>query len=132
MSETPPGSNGSPGAPYGGDYQPVPMRPEDEKLWSTLIHVGGILFSFVPALIGYFVLRDRGPFIKEHTRVALNFQLTMLIGYVGGWILSVIGIGILISFATWVVTIVFSVIAAVAANRGLYYRYPITIEWFKP
>jgi uncharacterized Tic20 family protein len=132
MSQTPPGWNGTPGAPYGGDYQPRPMRPEDEKLWSTLIHVGGIFFSFVPALIGYFVLRDRGPFIKEHTRVALNFQVTMLIGYIGGGILSVIGIGILIGFATSVVSLIFSIIAAVAANRGLYYRYPLSIEWIKP
>ncbi|MCU1527182.1 MAG: hypothetical protein JWP75_945 [Frondihabitans sp.] len=131
MSETPPSDNGNPGGPYGGTYQPQPLRPEDEKLWSTLIHIGGIPFSFVPAIIGYFVLRDRGPFIKEHTRVALNFQLTMLIGYVGGSILSIIGIGVLIGLATWVVIIIFSIIAAIAANRGQYYRYPLSIEWFK-
>lgn len=131
----PPGSpyGGPPqaGAPYGGASAPQPMRPEDEKLWSTLIHVGGIPFGFVPALIGYLVLRDRGPFIKEHSRVALNFQLTMLIVYVIGYALTVIGIGLLIVLAVWVVTIVFSILAALAANRGQYYRYPLSIEFIK-
>ncbi|ARC57109.1 hypothetical protein AS850_08485 [Frondihabitans sp. 762G35] len=130
-SERQPNGPGAPGEPYGGGYQAPPLRPEDEKLWSTLIHIGGIFFSFVPAIIGYFVLRDRGPFIKEHTRVALNFQLTMLIGYVVGTILSVVGIGLLIDLAVWVVTIVFSIMAAIAANQGRYSKYPLSIEFFK-
>ena len=40
------------------------MNPSDEKLWATLIHIGGILFGFLPSLIGYLVLKDRGPFIR--------------------------------------------------------------------
>jgi uncharacterized Tic20 family protein len=107
------------------------MRPEDEKLWATLIHVGGIIFGFLPALIGYLILRDRGPFIKEHTRVALNFQLTMLIGYIAGGILTVIFIGAVLIFAVEVVIIIFSIIAAIAANRGQYYKYPLSIEFIK-
>lgn len=107
------------------------MRPEDEKLWATLIHIGGIVIGFVAPLVGYFVLRDRGPFIKEHTRVALNFQLTVLIGYIVGTVLSVVGIGVLLSLAVWVLSIVFSILAALAANRGQYYRYPLSIEFIK-
>nr|WP_286346742.1 DUF4870 domain-containing protein [Frondihabitans sucicola] len=107
------------------------MRPEDERLWATLIHIGGIPFGFLPSLIGYLVLRDRGPFIREHTRAALNFQLTMLIGYVIGAILTIVFIGTLIIFAVGIVIIIFSIIAAIAANRGQYYRYPISIEFIK-
>ncbi|RKR73898.1 DUF4870 domain-containing protein [Frondihabitans australicus] len=121
----------NPGQPYGGNYNPQPMRPEDERLWATLIHVGGIFFSFVPSLIGYLILRDRGPFIREHTRVALNFQLTMLIGYIVGGILTVIFIGALVIFAVGIVIIIFSIIAAIAANRGQYYKYPLSIEFIK-
>lgn len=132
MSSTPPPPPGDQGgAPYGGGYNPQPMRPEDEKLWATLIHVGGIPFGFIPALIGYLVLRDRGPFIKEHTRTALNFQLTMLIGYIIGGILTLIVIGGLIILAVGIVIIIFSIMAAIAANRGGYYRYPLSIEFIK-
>jgi uncharacterized protein len=127
------GQPGQPGYEQPGPYYqpPQPMRPEDQRLWATLVHVGGILFSFVPPLIGYLVLRDRGEFVKEHTRQALNFQLTMLIGYIGGAILTVVVIGGLISLATWVVVIIFGVQAAIAANQGRFFRYPLTIEFFK-
>ncbi|MDA3804486.1 DUF4870 domain-containing protein [Clavibacter sp. CT19] len=107
------------------------MRPDEEKLWATLIHIGGVLFGFVIPLVGYLVLRERGPFIKEHTRRALNFHLTMLIAYVVGLVLSVVGIGLLIVFAIWVVTIVFAIMAAVAANQGRPYKYPLSIELIK-
>jgi uncharacterized Tic20 family protein len=119
--------------PHGQQGQPSvpPMRPEDEKLWATLIHLGGILFWIVPALVGYLVLKDRGPFIREHTRVALNFQITMAIVLVASGLLSVIIIGAITGFAAGVVIVIFSIIAAVAANRGQYYKYPLTFEFIK-
>jgi uncharacterized Tic20 family protein len=113
-------------------YQPPPpMRPEDQRLWATLVHVGGILFNFLVPLIGYLVLRDRGQFIREHTRVALNFHLTMLIAYAVGVITAFVGIGFLINLAVFIVSIVFGVQAAVAANQGRFYRYPLSIEFIK-
>jgi len=105
------------------------LSPADEKLWATLIHIGGILFSFIPALVGYLVLKDRGPFIRSHTATALNFQITLAIAYAVGVILSIVGIGVLIFLAVWVLNIVFSIIAAVKANQGAFYTYPIAIRF---
>lgn len=127
MSATPPPPPPPPQQPYGG--QQPQLSPADEKLWATLIHVGGILFSFIPALVGYLVLKDRGPFIRSHTATALNFQITLAIAYVVGIILSIVGIGVLIFFAVWVLNIVFSIIAAVKANQGAFYTYPIAIRF---
>ena len=111
-------------------YQTVqPLSPSDEKLWATLIHVGGILFGFLPALIGYVVLKDRGPFIRAHATTALNFQITLLIAFVAGTVLSIIIIGIFVLLAAWVLGIVFSIMAAMAANQGQYYTYPLTIKF---
>jgi uncharacterized protein len=111
-------------------YQTVqPLSPSDERLWATLIHVGGILFSFVPALVGYLVLKDRGPLIREHTATALNFQLTMLIAYVIGVILIFVVIGILVVIAVGIVVVIFSIIAAMAANKGASYTYPLCIKF---
>ena len=124
MSATPPPP---PQQPYGGAAPQ--LSPADEKLWATLVHVGGILFNWIPALIGYLVLKDRGPFVRAHTATALNFQITLFIAYVVGWILSIVGIGLLIVAAVWVVNIVFSIIAAVKANQGAYYTYPIAIKF---
>jgi len=122
-----------PGAPqYQQPYAAAPqMSPSDEKLWSTLIHIGGIFFGFIPPLIGYLVLKDRGPFVRAHTLTALNFQLTMLIAMVVGYILTFIIIGIFIIIAVYVVVIVFSIIAAIKANKGELYSYPLTIQFIK-
>ena len=124
-----PGWGQQPG--YGAPQPPQPLRPEDEKLWATLIHVGGILLSFVAPLVGYLVLKDRGPFVREHSRVALNFQLTVLIAYLVGGATSFLGIGLVITLVAGILVIVFGIIAALAANRGEYYKYPLSIEFIK-
>jgi uncharacterized Tic20 family protein len=122
MSEsTPPPAN-----PYSAAQ---PLSPADEKLWATLIHVGGILFGFLPALIGYLVLKDRGPFIRQHTATALNFQLTMIIAYVAGVILTFLLIGVVVLAAVGIVVIIFSIMAAIAANNGQTYTYPLSIKF---
>ena len=116
-------------APYGG--QPAPMNPSDEKTWAVLIHLGGILFSFFPALIGYLVLKDRGPFIRANTATALNFQLTLLIAYIVGGILTVVLIGIPILIAAGIAGLVLPIIAAVRACQGQWFQYPLTIPFIR-
>jgi len=105
------------------------MNPSDEKLWATLVHVGGIFFNFLAALIGYLVLKDRGPFVRSHTATALNFQLTMLIAEVVGWLTSWLIIGFFIVAAVYIVRLVFSIIAAIKANQGQWYQYPLSIKF---
>ena len=122
MTSTPP----PPANPY---QAPTQLSPADEKLWATLIHVGGIFFSFVPALVGYIVLKDKGPFVRAHAATALNFQITMAIAYVVGYILILIFVGFLILAAVWILVIVFSILAAINANKGLAYQYPLTIKF---
>lgn len=117
-----------PGQPY-PYVAPQPLNPADEKLWATLVHIGGVFFSFVPALIGFLVLKDRGPFVRAHTATALNFQITVAIAYAVGGMLSIIGIGFLIIAAVWVIDLVFSIIAAVKANQGQWYTYPMAIPF---
>lgn len=108
-----------------------PLSPSDEKLWSNLVHLGGIFFNFLPALIGYILLKDRGPFVHQHTATALNFQLTLVIAYVVGTITSLLLIGFLILGAAFIANIVFSILAAIAASNGQYYEYPLAIKFIK-
>ena len=122
-----------PGQQYLAGYQPPqPMTPEDQRLWATLTHVGGIFFNILVPLVAYLVLRDRGQFVREHTRVALNFHITMAIAYFAGGLTSVLGVGFLVIAAAAIVSIVFGIIAAIAANQGQFYKYPLSIEFFKP
>ena len=132
-------------APYPAPAAPQPMTPADERMWSILTHIGGIFFGFVASLITFLVFKDRGPFVREHTRTALNFQLTVLVWAAGGFVviligipLSVIGVGIPLLILAWLVLVgmsitmvVLSVIAAVAASKGQWYRYPMSIQFVR-
>lgn len=105
------------------------MNPSDEKMWAVLIHLGGWFLNFLVPLIGYLVLKDRGPFIRSQTATALNFQLTILIAYVAGGVLSIVLIGIPILIAAAILNLVFSIIAAVKAGQGEWYQYPLAIRF---
>lgn len=120
---------------------PQPLSESDQRLWATLIHVGGIFFSFVPSLIGYLVLRDRGRFVAEHARTALNFQITMAIAHFAnilvGFVLIPLTLGLwslpegLIGLAIAALVLIFSILAAIAASRGAAYRYPLAIPFLR-
>ncbi len=124
MSQVNPES--TPVSPYAGF---TPLSPSDEKTWAALIQLGGIFIGVVAPLVGYFLFRFRGPFIKEHTIAALNWQISLVIYYFVGYVLSIIGIGVLIVLAAAVLQITFGIIAAVRANRGQLYTYPLAIKF---
>ncbi len=75
------------------------------------------------------MLKDRGPFVRAHSATALNFQLTLLIAEVVGWLTSWLIIGLFIVAAAYVLRIVFSIIAALKANKGEWYTYPLSIKF---
>jgi len=118
-------------APQPAAPQPAaPLSEAEDKQWASFAHLGGIL-SFVPVLIIWLVFKDRGPKTNAEGKEALNFQLTLLIGYIAGAILTIILIGPLIWFATWIVGLIFSIIGFTKVNAGESYRYPFNIRFIK-
>jgi uncharacterized protein len=122
-----PGQQGY-GAPVGAGQ---PLSDSDERMWAMLGHVGGIVLGFIAPLVTWLVFRERSAFVDDQGKEALNFQITILIGYVVGTILSAILIGFLLLFIVWIVSIVFAIMAGIAANRGERYRYPVTLRLIK-
>ena len=108
-----------------------PLRPDEERLWATLSHVGGILFSFVAPLVIWLVFKERSRFVNDQAKEALNFQITLIIGYVVSMILTIIVIGAFLMLIVWVLAIVFGIMGALAANKGQPYRYPVAIRFIK-
>ncbi len=103
---------------------------QSDKVAAMLTHIAGIFFWFIPSLIVYLAVSNN-PWLKEQARNALNFQLTMLIAGIVGACLAFIGIGFLIIWAVQIVIVVFSIIAALKANAGESYTYPLSINLVK-
>ena len=124
MSTTPPPPPSVP-----PDQQP--MSDSDARLWAMLGQLGGIILGFIGPLIVMLVFGPRNAFVKKESTEALNFQITVLIGYIVSFVLMFIVIGIFLFFAVWILSIIFCVIAAVKNNQGIEYRYPINIRFVK-
>ena len=108
----------------------VPLTPEQDIQWGSFAHLGGVL-GFLPSLIIWLVFKDRGSFTNTEAKEALNFQITLIFGYVISWILVIVFIGAILAWAVWVVGVVFSIIAFLQAKDGKHYRYPFAIRLIK-
>lgn len=131
-----PGYQGQPpGPPAAGPFSPLVGRPltSDETMWSMLGHLGGIVLWFVAPLIVMLVKGNESPYTKYHATEALNFQITIGIAYVVAVILTALTLGLLffLPFLVWVASIIFSIIAGMAANKGETYRYPVSLRLVK-
>lgn len=100
----------------------------DDKNIATITHLGGTVFSFVPALIVWILKKDDSEYISEQAKEALNFQITVLLAYFISWVLAWILIGFVFMLIIWVFNIVLSIIAAISTSKGETYRYPFTLR----
>lgn len=122
-----------PAAPaYGAGAAGAPLSDSDQRLWATLAHIGGLILSFVAPLVIWLIYKDRGRFVEEQAKEALNFQITLVIASVVFWIITIVtfGIGGLL-FLAFIVALVFMIMAAIATNKGEAYRYPVNIRLIK-
>ncbi len=106
-----------------------PLRPDDEKMWAIGAQLGGLLLGFVAPLIVWLVYRERSAFLDRTAKEALNFQLTILIGYLVSFATVCFGVGILLFLLVWIGGIVFMILASIAVSRFEDYRYPINIRF---
>ena len=100
----------------------------DDKNIATITHLGGTVFSFVPALIVWILKKDDSEFIADQAKEALNFQITIILAQFIAWILAWILIGLFFMFIIWLLNIVFCIIAAISTSKGETYRYPFCLR----
>jgi uncharacterized Tic20 family protein len=113
--------------PAYGQQGQAPVSPSDARMWSLFAHLGGTFLSFLVPLVIYFVYKDRDPFIRRHSAQALNFHITIAIVYIVSVpLILVFGLGVLTFLAAAICAVVFSILAAIAANNGQEYTYPLT------
>lgn len=106
-------------------------QPADgsSKIMGVLAHLLTFLFYFIAPLA--FLVASQDPWVKEHAKASLNFQLTLLIAVFLLIPLSFVGIGLLLAPIVGIVATVFILIATIKAVQEQTYRYPLAIPFLK-
>lgn len=102
----------------------------DDRNIAMLCHLSGLLLSIIVPLVVWLMYKDQ-PGKRDVTaeaKEALNFQITVLIGYVICWFLAVILIGMLLFWLVWLANLVFCIVAALKVSQTGSYRYPLCLR----
>ena len=123
VSPPPPSDNGLPSS--------------EQRQWAMFAHLSALIGLIVPfgnvlgPLVIWLVQKDKMAFVDDQGKEALNFQITVFGAAVISFFLMFILIGFLLIFVVGLGALVLTIIAAIKANEGVAYRYPLTIRLIK-
>jgi uncharacterized Tic20 family protein len=112
------------------------VDPESRK-WGMLCHlfafIGFILpfGSLIAPLIVWQMKKDISLFVDEQGKESVNFQISMSIWMIISMVLIFVVIGFVLLGILAIIQIVCVIMAAIQANEGKSYRYPLTIRFIK-
>ncbi|MHC4694624.1 MAG: DUF4870 domain-containing protein [Planctomycetota bacterium] len=118
---------------------------KDARMWAMFCHLSGlaallpilpVVGGIVAPLIIWQIKKDDHPFVNEQGREAVNFQISMLLYAVIGSVLCLITcVGApltpIVLITVSIIDLIFLLIAAVKANDGFHYQYPLCIRFIK-
>lgn len=106
-----------------------------ENTYCMLMHLSQLLnFSgagIILPIVMWAVNKDQSQTIDRHGKNILNFIISMFIYAMISAILIFVIVGIFTLIAVAILMFVFPIIAAVKANNGEYWAYPLCIRFFK-
>jgi uncharacterized Tic20 family protein len=114
----------------------APELTKDAKMWAMFCHLAGFA-RFVPVpfagiiapVIVWQVKKDEHPFVDYNGKQAVNFQISVAIYFLVAVLLCLVIVGFFLVTAVAIFNIVFLIIAAVKANNGEHYEYPLSIRF---
>jgi len=113
---------------------------KDARMWAMFCHLGGfagllpiapVFGSIIVPLVIWQIKKDDFEFVDKHGREAVNFQISILIYSLVAGLLCFACVGVVLLPAVYVFDLVFLLIAAIRANDGREYSYPLTIQFIK-
>lgn len=110
---------------------------QDDKTMGMLCHLVAFAGLIIPfgSLIGPLVIwqmkKEQSEYIDYHGKESLNFQITMAIGFFISFILMFVVIGFFLVVGLAIFELVVIIIAAIKANEGVRYQYPINFRFIK-
>ncbi len=112
----------------GKEELPMTAPSSDDKTMAILSHVLTLAVGFVAPLIVYLLKKDESPFIAQHAKESLNFQITLIIVIIA---LFITVVGILLLWLVGILALVLVIVATIKASEGKLYRYPATFRFIK-
>ncbi|WP_163717308.1 DUF4870 domain-containing protein [Mangrovibacterium lignilyticum] len=109
----------------------------DERTWGMLCHLSALAGAIIPfgniigPIIVYSVKRGEYDFVEDQGKESLNFQITMTLALIVSGILVILLVGFLLLALVGLFALVFTLIGAIKAGQGEFYRYPITYRFLK-
>ena len=111
----------------------------DARMWAMFCHLGGLAGYVIPIIVSGIIApliiwqlkREDAPFIDRNGKEAVNFQISIAIYELVSIPLIFACIGMITLPAIAIFNVVFLVIAAIKANNGESYRYPLCIRFIK-
>ncbi len=124
--ETPPKENEKP------RQEAAAKHPsKDACTMAMLCHLLAIFTWFLGPLIIWLIKKDEDKFIDDQGKEALNFQITITIGYAISGALAWTCMGFIAGITIWILQLIFCIMGTVKASDGKAYRYPINIRLIK-
>ena len=126
--------------PPGDIPEAMPEPDKDAKMWAMFCHLAGLAGFVVPIIISgiiapliiWQIKKDDHPFIDENGKEAVNFQISISIYcLISALLIPVFCIGAILLTAVGIFDLVVLIIAAVKANNGESYKYPLCIRFVK-
>lgn len=114
-----------------------PLPDKDARNWGMICHLSAFFGCVIPfgnvlgPLIVWSIKKSDHPFIDDQGLEALNFQLTVALCLIASFILIVMVVGIILIPVITIYALIMTIVASIKANEGEYYRYPVTIRFFK-
>ena len=130
------GNYGSPPPLPFGSAMSLAEQEQQTRMWGLILHLSIFAGYAVPIaglvapIIIWQLKKDELPQIDAHGKNAINWIISHIIYLAVSIVLFFVLIGIPMLIALGVVSIVFPIVAAIRANKGEVWRYPLSITFF--
>ncbi|MEZ5975908.1 MAG: DUF4870 domain-containing protein [Planctomycetota bacterium] len=106
----------------------------EEQRWGAIAHLSALLplplFDLLGPVIVLLTKGDQSDFVRRQAIEAINFHISVFLGYIVCAVLSLILIGIFMAWALGIAAIVLAIVGGIKASEGRSYRYPFTVRFF--
>ncbi|MCR6095829.1 DUF4870 domain-containing protein [Salipaludibacillus agaradhaerens] len=107
------------------------MITHEDKTFAMLIYVLSFFSGLIGPLIIWLLKKNESEFIDAHGKAYFNFLISYAIYGIISFLLIFILIGFILIAIIGILTVVFTIIAAIKAYNGEHYDIPLTIKFLK-